>query len=433
MYFLQKDKINEFIDRNIIALFLDIHKEVVFLKYRGKNKIIGEINGRISLIYLFNLPSKYQINKEFIKNKIDNIVVFYSKKNIYDYYNENVIKFEFKEKFIYEYGELINNPYKYILTNFIENSWDEKYEVLFDIEKKVKEHKKLYKYKAFPKIKADRNSDDDVKNIKRFQEFIDGKICYSNPKYFNDPYDCDCLLPDMESMSRLISNTLMQTNFYLRQDRYIASKKIMRVLSKYKDEESIIKDVDQIYSTILSNESGRFYQDKLKLSIDIYKNSITAIKDLKDYFKVLCLGGVYDDILMWGYYADGGNGVCCEYKEDMIRQETKRKYPQHICVYGKVKYSEEKPSYKGAYTSARDNIWQYVIDCVFTKYKKWEHEGEYRFVILCNEKEEQPYLVDVCPTEYYLGVKLKEDKIQFKKWVTRNKLKKDNDKYLLKI
>ena len=322
---------------------MDIHKEVIFFKYRGKNKIIGEINGRRSFIYLFNSPSKYQIYKDLITDKIDIITVYYHKKNFDEKYynNEKVIKLEFKEEFINEYIELINNPYKYILTNFIEKELKWKYKGLFDIEEKVKNNKKLYKYKAFPKINVDRSSDDDIKNSKRFQEFIDGRICYSNPESFNDPYDCDCLLPDIESMSRLISNTLMQTNFYLRQDRYIVSSEIMRALSEYKDEESILKNIDQIYRKILSNERGKLYDDKLNLSIDIYKNSIAAIKDLKDYFKVLCLGGVYDDILMWGYYADGGNGECCAYKEDMIREETRRKYPQHICVYGKVKYSEE--------------------------------------------------------------------------------------------
>ncbi len=104
--------------------------------------------------------------------------------------------------------------------------------------------------------------------------------------------------------------------------------------------------------------------------------------NISNIFRVLCTIPCNDDILMWSYYGDNHKGYCFEYfKKDIIDKIINM--PTHgICIIGKVDYKETRPNYKANVKTLSYSNLKFLIDCTFTKFKKWEHEQEYRFVII---------------------------------------------------
>ena len=106
--------------------------------------------------------------------------------------------------------------------------------------------------------------------------------------------------------------------------------------------------------------------------------------NMQNLFRVLCVSPKYDDILMWSYYGDDHKGYCIEYDARQIVNAIKTINIPGILIIGKVKYENTRPSKK--LTSKNINI-TFIRDYIrvsMTKYKKWEHEDEYRFVLLSN-------------------------------------------------
>jgi hypothetical protein len=111
---------------------------------------------------------------------------------------------------------------------------------------------------------------------------------------------------------------------------------------------------------------------------------------------------------MWGYYGNGGKGVCCKYMRENILEGIRNSRRQFICVYGNVEYSDSKPKYNYVVSDLADNIFDYVIRCVFTKYSGWKHENEFRYVLLEKEFESDHIVINVEVEEYFAGCKMKD-------------------------
>lgn len=71
-----------------------------------------------------------------------------------------------------------------------------------------------------------------------------------------------------------------------------------------------------------------------------------------------------------------------------------------------VEYKDDKPEYDYKMTDLADNVFEYVVRCVFTKYTGWKHENEFRFVLMENEFKGDYIAVNSLVKEYYLGCKV---------------------------
>jgi hypothetical protein len=138
----------------------------------------------------------------------------------------------------------------------------------------------------------------------------------------------------------------------------------------------------------------------------------SAVK-LKEKFRVLCLTESFDNIQMWGYYGDGGNGVCCKYDIYRLIQSLEAFDRQFICVYGKVEYKKNKPTYKYSGSNLNDDLLSYVINNMFTKSKGWEHEKEIRFVLFNQNLNEKVISFESDVSEHILGCNLKNESLEF--------------------
>lgn len=89
---------------------------------------------------------------------------------------------------------------------------------------------------------------------------------------------------------------------------------------------------------------------------------------------ILCLSTEPDDMLMWSYYADGHKGIVVRFNTSLEQFAILR--PQYVPV--EVKYSMELPRIDYYETETQDMI----ARVVGTKAKAWEHEKEWRIVLV---------------------------------------------------
>ena len=105
-------------------------------------------------------------------------------------------------------------------------------------------------------------------------------------------------------------------------------------------------------------------------------------QSISDKFRVFCSILDKTDILMWSYYGEDHKGYCFEYsKHDIISTLINSKM-NALCIIGDVKYEDERPNYKLKTSTLSFSNIKDLITCTFTKYKKWEHEKEFRFVLI---------------------------------------------------
>lgn len=163
-------------------------------------------------------------------------------------------------------------------------------------EKEIVNHGNQFFYKYFSKDKVKENA----------HKVNDGIISFSHPKYFNDPFDCNC--------------------------------------------------------------------------------SLSSNEDMRDRFRVLCLTPNYKNILMWSYYSQNHEGYCFPYYNQNIVEKVKALNIPGVCIFGNVKYKDKRPPQKKSVCSFSFTDLVFYIDATFTKYKKWKHEQEFRFVIFSKDE-----------------------------------------------
>lgn len=175
-----------------------------------------------------------------------------------------------------------------------------------------------------------------------FKEFLDWAMVFSNPKTFNDPFDCDCDLPDINSTINLIWNAFNSLKYSGCGSTRVKKEDVEKVLKYGHKRENIRQIICDIIEEGKKDDkvtkSRSIKSETIETIQKIYERMLNQVTNLKECFRVLCTGDKPDDILMWGYYCDGGNGVCCKYDRRDIVNSIIAERRECICVYGKVEY-----------------------------------------------------------------------------------------------
>lgn len=437
MIFIEKSKIGEFEKKCVIALFLDCYKYSLVQYYDNYHFSAKDEKGTVHNIYLFNAPDSKEISCK----------VFQLRANRNS--TENMEYILLDNNFASEFKDFAKNSFLFVKQKFWKKEWETKYPDLFDnaIPVPPKEYSSVYKYKSNPDDCGKSLRCDTVTARRRwFQDFINGTVIFTDPKKFNDPYDCDCDIAYTKSFAKLVYLALEKkiSNEYIvnaieeitgTKDDLEYIKKIMRRASEMAAEKEKKQGDENITSTLKDKKRTILDDDKLDKAIERLNEYKMRLQNLKGDVRVLCVSPHYNDILMWGYYGNCGQGLCCGYDYSKLLGDLSVAESHSICIYGTVHYDIEKPQYDPKTGSKFDGLWEYVIDCMFTKYEKWHYEDEYRFVLL---KEEFPSSVISFKSDvesYYLGCLNKsnplQEKFDFPTEKTLHQLKKDRKKYLL--
>lgn len=422
VFFLHKDDVSEFQNRCVIAIFLDKHQEIEFVEYMNANAFLGKIDGNETMIYLFHTPEAGSKPGYVFKSNSNN--------NSNQAHQYKV----FLKDFLSEYVDYQGNVYGYIKDHFFSEGWRKYQGNLF--RSNEPHEKEVFKYKK-------RVEEASGSLEKYFREFLDGRLVFSNPITFNDPFDCDCDLPNKESLENLLWNAF-NSLVYTGQGSTSVRKQDIEKTIKEIDDQRIFLNMEDVIWRIVEAGKADDAPSKVKMTkpetvraiINNFKKMLDEITKMKESFRVFCTGKREDDILMWGYYCDGGNGVCCKYNHKNIIDSIKKDRKASICIYGNVKYENDKPQYHYTKGNLANNILDYVIRCVFTKYAGWKHEDEFRYVLIEPDFGGMNYIsVPSEVQEYYLGCKVENSSATetyiLSKGKSIKKLKKSLDKYEL--
>lgn len=199
---------------------------------------------------------------------------------------------------------------------------------------------KLYKYKDISGEGID-HVEDMLRN---------NRLWYSSPQKFNDPFDCRCL-------------------FEVEHDRNKVVRRKAEFLIKH-NKATLAGAIAQAAREVPTNpEELRRFRDQ-----QFRGHSIRA-----ENTGILCLTTDCDNILMWTHYARNHTGICIEFR---VRTENDS---EHIDFFGRafpVEYTDHMPV-----TNFMQDNWEDVVrKAFFTKSSWFEHEREYRRILM-NEGE----------------------------------------------
>lgn len=176
---------------------------------------------------------------------------------------------------------------------------------------KISNQKIFYKYGCFEVA---------VNNI-----IPDNTIKFTNPIYFNDPFDCNEQLLDINIEKSAI-------NHYIKDSEYHFSRNQRR---------KIINHPEQY--------------DHLKV-----------LKKEKERFKISCFSTKYKNVLMWSHYADKHKGICLGFELPIINDD--------YAIYP-VNYISKIEKIHGMVSTA--SIFNYWLT---RKSHSWEYESEVRAI-----------------------------------------------------
>ena len=423
VFFLNKDDVIEFQNRCVIAVFLDTHSDISLIEYVDTNSFLGFLDGKETMIYLFSTP----------KEGAEAGIVYRSR-------NMNVPKSahkykRFSKQFLDNYSKYRGKTYEYIMNHFF-SDWGKYHGSLFI--SKEPERKISFKYKQC--VEQQNDGERDTAQLgKYFKDFLDGALVFSNPMTFNDPFDCDCNIPNVNSKINLLWNAFNSLKYSGLGSVNIKKEDIEKVLTEYGKKDNIREIICHVVEVTEKDKQIDLCKLKKNKMIDSveenYKEMEWQLQNIKEHFRVFCTGDKYDDILMWGYYCNGGDGVCCSYDHEDIINSIITQRRECICVYGNVEYKDDKPEYRYTTTDLADNVLEYVMRCIFTKYTGWKHENEFRYVLIENDFEGNHIAVNSQVKEYYLGCKVSSTSNMIRYLASKDRiikvLKKSADRYKL--
>ncbi|NMA11994.1 MAG: DUF2971 domain-containing protein [Chloroflexi bacterium] len=293
MIIIDKKDVDSF--RYTIAkiVFLRINRDVKLIEdFPNSNVMLVKFdNGEKAYISLFRKP--HFRNKKLVDKFNMAIYIYYQKKS---YRNDNETNIQVRH-FDKEFNKSINSNMEeafYHTDKFLFKLSTKERDLFNSSLARINEESLLlYRYLSVAPVREN------------LYKEVDGVIYFSNPKSFNDPFDCNAYFENNLSMSEL--------------------------------------------------------------------------------FRVLCLTPNRKSILMWSYYSQNHTGYCFEYQASDIVSELVRSNMTGLCIVGEVGYSTKRPPQKSRVSEFSFTDISFYIDVCFTKYNEWEHEHEYRYVIISKE------------------------------------------------
>lgn len=187
----------------------------------------------------------------------------------------------------------------------------------------------------------------------------------------------------------------------------IRAKDTTGFLYKYYAEDIFNKDKYHKIDGVISFLNPKLFNDPFDCNCLNYFH-----KSISDLFRVFCTTSDYQNILMWSYYCNDHKGYCFQYRKHDIITSISSLEINGLCIIGNVDYKTKRPAYVANGLTSYSDL-KFWIDCTFSKYQKWSHEKEYRFVILSNDFDDggEATSVVIPIINYFSGCKCDSTKL----------------------
>ncbi|MFZ5941822.1 MAG: DUF2971 domain-containing protein [Bacteroidota bacterium] len=206
---------------------------------------------------------------------------------------------------------------------------------------------------------------------------INSELWFSDPKTFNDPFDCKIEL-DFNCTPEELKNYLDKINQYYSDvvktinDPTIQIKYIRERYGNQISDKDCINIIDRIY-----NKGGLLYTDidkKIEVFVSNPEGLYTQLNNSAfsevNKFRILSLSRINDSSTMWAHYANQHKGICLEL-------ELEKDIPFFTFPL-KVRYCKKYPRFNYIKEWGFEN--EFVMHIFRSKYSSWRYEEEYRIV-----------------------------------------------------
>lgn len=208
-------------------------------------------------------------------------------------------------------------------------------------------------------------SENRIENI-----LIDNKIRFTQPVYFNDPFEVKLAMKGFDTDEKLIKNFDM--NF-------------MKIIQEEYEKLDFEIKYKISFETFLFFANSR-KEERKKLYLNVMGNETTFLMIKKEFDEIinkligiLSLTTEFDNLLMWAHYSNEHKGFVVEF--DSENDFFKMKDDNYIYKgIQKVNYSKIRP-----HKFLIENEWEEIF---LTKSEEWSYENEYRIIQRLQDADE---------------------------------------------
>lgn len=208
-------------------------------------------------------------------------------------------------------------------------------------------------------------SENRIENI-----LIDNKIRFTQPVYFNDPFEVKLAMKGFDTDEKLIKNFDM--NF-------------MKIIQEEYEKLDFEIKYKISFETFLFFANSR-KEERKKLYLNVMGNETTFLMIKKEFDEIinkligiLSLTTKFDNLLMWAHYSNEHKGFVVEF--DSENDFFKMKDDNYIYKgIQKVNYSKIRP-----HKFLIENEWEEIF---LTKSEEWSYENEYRIIQRLQDADE---------------------------------------------
>ncbi len=191
----------------------------------------------------------------------------------------------------------------------------------------------LYKYRSF-------------NNIYHQRSLFEQEIYLPPASQFNDPFDS-------------------KVPFRYREEDLTLENVLKKCLDIARQTESNLSDQQYDEIAFRIKREGLLYDSHHLEQVDK-----KTFERLCSDFGIYCLTPDEKNLLMWSYYADSHKGFCIGYNTQLLIKQGV------FGMGGQIAYRDDFPKLP-LFISEDDSP---LLNILFTKWKKWEHEDEYRLI-----------------------------------------------------
>ncbi len=189
-------------------------------------------------------------------------------------------------------------------------------------------------------------------------------------KYF---FDSDDLRELKEEPDRFKDNK----DFKKLADTILKYEEGSPLLYKYFEKSTVVRNMHGVNSGNLAFSHPKYFNDPFDCNCYLSNGNT-----LMDRFRVLCMTPIYNNILMWSHYAENHKGYCYGYSFYDIVDQILGMNDKGICVMGLVSYKSQRPKQMSTHYSFSYSDLKFYINATFTKFRDWQYEKEFRFVLI---------------------------------------------------
>jgi hypothetical protein len=223
------------------------------------------------------------------------------------------------------------------------------------------------------------------------KEISENKIWLSNPRLFNDPYDC-FVSADYKKVVHSLFRKFPQTKNIPEESwkEIVESDDPVLSLSRHLAQRAVPTDLRYV-------ENARLLNLEVKSEIEKKEKNWDA---MRDEIKIACFSERLDSLPMWAHYADNHRGFCIEY--DLSKEPEGKTAPLFPVIYTKAPLDITKdlldmPNQSG----------HLAIKAAIYKNNDWSYEHEWRLVFY---RFIDPLDINGYPIKaIYLGTKISDE------------------------